>query len=489
MCDSVTYAFLGIMVLGAFPLRAQQLDRHLESRQIVAALRRATVTVEAHGVGGQSTGSGFVVTKDGLIVTAAHVIRGMSSASVRLASGESYEVRGLVSTDTTRDFALLRIPGFDLPVVVLGNSDSVSFGDRLVAVGAPLGLEATVTDGILSSKRLVNGVQWLQMSVPVSPGSSGGPVANDQGQVVGVVVAAIVGGEAQNLNFALPINYVRGAIALGTDQPPRPLGSSRLGEGTPSLAKPGGMDSLPKVVNRSALFDWRRLDQVTVYVECDTVPGLPKYRVAYSQSYRTGTSPTGRPTLETHELERIFTSANNCPYSRYADAEGETEALVFLDSIGGYHVVTELRNLKDHTSLRSEIDIRDSTFTIAGDRGPVAAKVPLGTIPKLLLGPALAALPDELPSQIYIWTVDSDSASSRIEPIQVRRDVSGTARVRIREGNKPCEFGDEGNKQDQLATRTLRITSGARRWDMTVLALQPHLEVTKRLKCLTLPGR
>jgi S1-C subfamily serine protease len=132
------------MLMGAAGSAAQEV-----SLEGVESVRRATVLIQ---VGGEheSSGSGFILTGDGIIATAAHVLAGASEATIKLASGEEYPVLGLVAVDEKRDMALLRIAGFGLPTVSLGNSDSVEVGQRLVAIGAPLGLESTVSDGLLS---------------------------------------------------------------------------------------------------------------------------------------------------------------------------------------------------------------------------------------------------------------------------------------------------------------------------------------------------
>lgn len=189
----------------------------------IESMRRATVTIQVTRVSGTSQGSGFVLSPDGIIATAAHVIEGAIEATVRLITGEEYPITGILTVDSNRDFALVRIPGFGLSTVNLGNSDSVHVGARVYAFGAPLGLDFTVSDGLLSSERMVDGTRIFQISVPVSPGSSGGPVTTETGAVIGLVVSGFVASEAQNLNFALPINYLRGAFALALNQAPVPL--------------------------------------------------------------------------------------------------------------------------------------------------------------------------------------------------------------------------------------------------------------------------
>ena len=182
---------------------------------------QATVTIEVIGPDGVSHGSGFITSSDGMIITAAHVIAGATSALVRLQNGEELNVEGVIMIDGARDFAIVRVAGFDLPTVPLGNADDLSVGQRIIAIGAPTdpALAGTVSDGLVSSDRMMDGTRMLQISVPVSPGSSGGPVMTEQGEVIGLVVSGITGGDSQNLNFALPINYVRGQLSLAATRP------------------------------------------------------------------------------------------------------------------------------------------------------------------------------------------------------------------------------------------------------------------------------
>jgi len=113
--------------------------------------------------------------------------------------------------DERRDVAILQVKGWNLPFVEPGNSDSVRVGDRVVVIGNPLGLENTITDGLISGKRDTGeGFTIYQISAPISHGSSGSPVFNRRGEVVGIASYSIEGG--QNLNFFIPINYARGNI-------------------------------------------------------------------------------------------------------------------------------------------------------------------------------------------------------------------------------------------------------------------------------------
>lgn len=153
-------------------------------------------------------GTGFVVAADGQIATNLHVILGSGDVKVRLADGAEFRARRVVAVDPQRDLAIIDIDAVDLPTAQLGNSDEVSAGDRVVAIGNPLGvLDYTVSDGLISSVRQLEGIKVLQISAPISQGSSGGPLFNPYGEVIGV--ATLISAEGQNLNFGVPSNYLR----------------------------------------------------------------------------------------------------------------------------------------------------------------------------------------------------------------------------------------------------------------------------------------
>jgi hypothetical protein len=151
-------------------------------------------------------GSGFFVSKDGLILTNYHVIADGTSAVVKLPDGAFYGVEGLLAFDKARDVAVIKARGQNFHTLTLGSSDRVEVGEEVVAIGNPLSLESTVSNGIVSGMRAVKeeGGNFLQITAPISPGSSGGPLCNMAGQVIGITTMYLRGGE--NLNFAIPIN-------------------------------------------------------------------------------------------------------------------------------------------------------------------------------------------------------------------------------------------------------------------------------------------
>ncbi len=153
-----------------------------------------------------SQGSGFVVRADGAIVTNYHVISRATEIKIKI-NGKILDIEGVLYVDLDNDLALLKIGGTDYPTVRVGDAEALLVGEKVYVIGSPQGLENTISEGILSgirdagSKRKI-----LQMTAPISPGSSGGPVFNERGEVVGIATFLIEAN--QNLNFALPINLI-----------------------------------------------------------------------------------------------------------------------------------------------------------------------------------------------------------------------------------------------------------------------------------------
>lgn len=170
--------------------------------------------------GAAGTGSGFVVDKGGAIVTAAHVVDGASTVAVRLASGRDAQAR-VLGADQSSDIALLRVdvPQAELHPLSLGDSDAVSVGDPVVAIGNPLGLERSLTAGVVSgldrtiespSGATIAGA--IQTDAALNPGNSGGPLVDAQGRVIGVNVQIAPGGNT-SIGYAVPVNTVRRVVA------------------------------------------------------------------------------------------------------------------------------------------------------------------------------------------------------------------------------------------------------------------------------------
>jgi V8-like Glu-specific endopeptidase len=153
----------------------------------------------------KSLGSGFFV-RDDLIVTNYHVIKGYSRIRVKLVGHKDIYQAQVVSASSAKDLAFLGVVGVQATPLSFGHVQEVAIGDQVYAIGNPEGLEATLSQGIISGIRQIGGNRYFQISAPISHGSSGGPVLNKSGEVIGVAVAALRTG--QNLNFAIPISDV-----------------------------------------------------------------------------------------------------------------------------------------------------------------------------------------------------------------------------------------------------------------------------------------
>lgn len=160
---------------------------------------------------GQSLGSGFIIKKDGLILTNNHVIEKAEKIIVRLSDEREFEAK-VIGRDEKTDLALIKIADpQNLPVVQLGDSDQLDVGEWVIAIGNPFGLEQTVTVGIVSAKgrAIGNGPfdNYIQTDASINPGNSGGPLFNINGEVIGINTA--INPSGQGIGFAIPINQVK----------------------------------------------------------------------------------------------------------------------------------------------------------------------------------------------------------------------------------------------------------------------------------------
>lgn len=172
----------------------------------------ASVTVLAIGTAGDTIGigSGFVVRSDGVVLTNHHVLAGAASALIIRSNGEVLDRVSVLDVDSIADIALLKATAIGLPVLALEASSPI-VGQKVVVIGAPLGLEHTVSEGIVSAVRIEGGRERIQMSAPISPGSSGGPVIDSNLRVVAITRSTIRSGQA--LNFAIPARYALALLA------------------------------------------------------------------------------------------------------------------------------------------------------------------------------------------------------------------------------------------------------------------------------------
>jgi S1-C subfamily serine protease len=216
---------------------------HAQTAQEIA--KRAfgsTVLLVMEDANGQplSLGSGFFV-REGEIASNLHVVEGAARGYAKLVGQKAkYDIEGITAVDPERDLVVLKLSATNSPILFLASSDGVQVGETVYAVGNPQGLEGTFSQGIVSSIREVGPDKLLQITAPISPGSSGGPVLNGKGEVIGVSVATFKGG--QNLNFAIPANYLK--MLLEKTDSAKPLAQGKPTTVRPSiLADLGGRSS------------------------------------------------------------------------------------------------------------------------------------------------------------------------------------------------------------------------------------------------------
>ena len=221
----------------------------------------------------QGQGSGFIVDADGIVLTNAHVVEGASEVGVTLPDGRSFTGK-VLGADPLTDVAVVKVVGSKLPVATLGDSSRVRPGEWAIAIGNPLGLDNTVTAGIISAIQRTNAVgegqrvPYIQTDAAINPGNSGGPLINDRGQVIGINTA-IRQAPGAGLSFAIPINTAR-QIAdqiLERGYASHPYIGVRLQALTPQLARE---------INAST--DECRVPEVNGVVVVDVMAGSPAAR-------------------------------------------------------------------------------------------------------------------------------------------------------------------------------------------------------------------
>jgi serine protease Do len=219
---------------GALYQNPGALQKESTVRELVSVLGEAVVQVRTPG----GLGSGFFINEEGYLITNFHVIENETQISIEVYHNKNgqldrrtYKQVRIIAMNKFADLALLKVEDKDAPKfawVLLGDSDALSVGDRVFAIGSPLGLERTVTEGILSTKtRQLAGELYMQTTTQINPGNSGGPLFNLKGEVVGVTNMKIQFGEG--LGFAIPVDSVkfflnhRDAFAYDNDNPSNPF--------------------------------------------------------------------------------------------------------------------------------------------------------------------------------------------------------------------------------------------------------------------------
>lgn len=237
-----------VAAVGASSAQAQT------AQEIAKKAFGSTVLLVMEDANGQplSLGSGFFV-RDGEIASNLHVIDGAARGYAKLVGQKTkHDIQGITAVDLERDLVVLKISASGAPALSLGSSDAVQVGESVYAVGNPQGLEGTFSQGIVSSIREVGTDKLLQITAPISPGSSGGPVLNSKAEVIGVSVATFRGG--QNLNFAIPSAYLK--TLLAKTGPAKPLAESKAAKAQRSILADLGGRSSEGVLGDQVVWDY-----------------------------------------------------------------------------------------------------------------------------------------------------------------------------------------------------------------------------------------
>jgi len=192
------------------PTQAPQAGATKTPAQILEQSRGAVAVIVAGADKSLKLGTGFFLRSSGLLLTNLHVVESSQLAGVKLPKeGDILWAKSARGFDADNDLAVLEVElqSPDVRTLPIGDSDSVRAGEPIVVISNPEGLEQTVSNGLISGIRELKGRKLFQITAPVSEGSSGAPVFNERGEVIGVVVASLESG--QNLNFAIPVNYAK----------------------------------------------------------------------------------------------------------------------------------------------------------------------------------------------------------------------------------------------------------------------------------------
>ncbi len=252
---------------------------NLDVRAVIAAIEPAVVQVTAPSRDGVSTGTGFVISADGEILTNAHVVEGATSVRVRLAGDSTSRTVRVVGADATADVALLKLDGrSDLTAAVIGTSSAVQVGDPVVAIGYALGLrgDPSVTNGIVSAtdRTLGDLTGLIQTDAAINPGNSGGPLVDASGRVIAINTAKLDtsddGRNADGVGFAITIddamsiaNRLRGGEGAANRK-----GTGFLGVATQDPVD-GSLGAIVQEVNRGTPAEAAGLQVGDVIVEVD----------------------------------------------------------------------------------------------------------------------------------------------------------------------------------------------------------------------------
>lgn len=388
----------------------------------------AVVRIDVHTARDSRQGSGFLVDPSGVILTNYHVIRDAQSARVKLADGDVYDHVSVLAMDQRRDIAVLRVDGYGLPTLSLGNSDSVHVGAPLIVIGSPLGLENTVSTGIVSGHRKEPaGYQLIQITAPASPGSSGGPVLSLDGTVIGIAVSQMRSG--QNLNFAVPINYARGLLSHVGEQPVATLGPGDDGGGASgSPLATGG-----RAVNRGLPFDLGDLRGYTVERREEMPDGqLRRTRVTYRRIQTIGSS---EPRVERY-VESETTRKTGPFHTREVVRRERSRTISLADGLRPLYARGEVEWWTDRQWSHTTYDlsfsgdhVKGSVTDTAGSRRELDRDLPSGIVLRQMRDLAFASMAGDslVGRSVDLTTFDPQTGETSTD----RFDVRGVTKLKV----------------------------------------------------------
>ena len=461
------------------------------SSTALARASAATVTLEVQGVCCNVGGSGVLLTETGLIATSARVIAGARRVRVWLSTGEMFDAEGALYYNHRLDLALILIPGVGLPSVSTANSDSLMVGQRLLALGAPPDQGATVTDGLLSAVRTEDGIHRLRLSVPIPLSSSGGPIVNEQGKVVGLIVGA-PDGSTQPFNDGISINDVGGALGRLQGKTPTPFVEIAYGgpADTPVAGpspgdSPIGTDAGIARTNPNVDLDFRPLSGVVLYFEEQyagqhTVRDSTGYVVSLTTHGNLGVERTN--SREWWNQGAIAPLAEQMLRTNYDIGQTDRSTSVF-----------SMRPLDSPIPTDSwELHIEGGRYWYSAAEGIHEGGATPGVVPHEMLSAILAALPDNLPPEVHVSVLDA--LANRSQEVTVRFGGHESRTIPVPRQGRECGADIPTRNVVVDAVLSTRRT-GTETVTIVVLARRPHvilggaaLGMTSSLKCAVIPG-
>jgi len=199
-------ALFVLLLMGVMTSRGWTAESELKADSLYNKVIGSIATIKAEDSSGNKfTGTAFSAFNNNVFVTAWHLVKNANSAKANFSNGDEYDVLGIIDYDESKDIALIKIDSKYINKLVLSN-EGVKIGSKVYTIGTPRGLEFSISDGLLSQIQTINKNKIYQFTSPVSQGSSGGPLLNTSGKVIGVVTSQFK--EGQNINFATPSLYV-----------------------------------------------------------------------------------------------------------------------------------------------------------------------------------------------------------------------------------------------------------------------------------------